>query len=343
MNETNAPDVGGAAVLIIAEVGSVHDGSFGNALRLIDVATECGADVVKFQTHISAAETLRDAPMPAYFKGEPRYAYFERTGFSLGQWLEMKAHCDDVGIEFLSSPFSIEAVDLLERVGVTRYKVPSGEGTNLPFLNRVGETGKPVLLSSGMSTWAELDGAVEAIRAHHDRITVLQCSSEYPCLPERVGLNVLQEMKERYGLPVGLSDHTMTAYSSYAAAVLGATVIEKHLTFSRKMYGSDAKHSLEPQQFAELVAGVRAIEAMLAARVDKDDVERYAEMKHVFEKSIVAAADIAEGTVLTREMLAFKKPGTGISASRAQDMIGKRTRRPIAADTLLEEDSLDGP
>ncbi|MGH6802388.1 MAG: N-acetylneuraminate synthase family protein, partial [Methyloceanibacter sp.] len=217
-------------VVIIAEVGSVHDGSFGNAQRLIDVAAECGADVVKFQTHIASAETLRDAPMPPYFTGEPRYEYFERTAFTLEQWEALKAHCEGLQVEFLSSPFSVEAVELLEKIGVRRYKVPSGEVTNLPYLEVVAQTGKPVLLSSGMSNWAELDAAVDTMLRHHDRLTVLQCTSEYPCPPERVGLNVMMEMRARYKLPVGLSDHTRTNYAAYAAVVLGASVIEKHFT-----------------------------------------------------------------------------------------------------------------
>jgi N-acetylneuraminate synthase len=150
-------------VLLIAEVGSVHDGSFGNAKCLIDVAAECGADAVKFQTHIAEAETLRDAPMPPYFTGEPRFEYFQRTVFNEAQWRELKAHCQARGVEFLSSPFSVEAVELLEEVGIERYKIPSGEVTNLPYLEHIAQTGKPVLLSSGMSSWAELDEAVNTI------------------------------------------------------------------------------------------------------------------------------------------------------------------------------------
>ena len=329
-----------SCIYVIAEVGSVHDGSFGNALRLSDVATECGADAIKFQTHIAAAETLRDAPMPPYFKGEPRYEYFERTAFSLEQWQALEAHCEKRGVEFLSSPFSIEAVELLEQVGVARYKVPSGEVTNLPLLKVTAQTGKPVLLSSGMSSWAELDEAVNTILACHDQLTVLQCTSEYPCPYEEVGLNVMLEMKERYGLPVGLSDHTLTTYASLAAVTLGASVIERHLTFSRLMYGSDARHSLEPDQFADMVEGIRAIETMLASKVDKDDVARFATMKATFEKSVVSLVDIPEGTVITEAMIGIKKPGTGIPARRFVDVLGKRARRRIPKDSLVQEKDL---
>ena len=330
-----------SSVLIIAEVGSVHDGSFGNAQKLIEVAAQSGADAVKFQTHIAAAETLRDAPMPPYFKGEPRYEYFERTSFSRDQWMALKAHCEAKGVEFLSSPFSIEAVELLEAVGVARYKVPSGEVTNLPLLEVIAQTGKPVLLSSGMSSWAELDEAVNTILRHHDRLTVLQCTSEYPCPYEEVGLNVMLEMRERYGLPVGLSDHTLTNYAAFAAVALGASVIEKHLTFSRCMYGSDARHSLEPKEFADLVQGIRATETMLASPVDKDATAAcLREMKDIFEKSVVSLVKIPAGTVITAGMVGVKKPGTGIPARRLPKIIGRTTCRHVAKDQLLNEEDL---
>lgn len=328
-----------AKTFIIAEVGSVHDGSFGNAQKLIEAAAGCGADAVKFQTHIAEAETLRDAPMPPYFKGEPRYEYFQRTGFSLAQWQALKAHCEAQRVEFISSPFSDEAVELLEKVGVPRYKVGSGEVTNLPMLDVIGQTGKPVILSSGMSTWAELDAAVNTLLRYHRLITVLQCTSEYPCPYEEVGLNVMLEMKSRYDLPVGLSDHTLTPYASLAAVTLGAVVIEKHFTFSRLMYGSDARHSLEPGEFKMLVDGIRAITTMLNTTVEKDTAaQRVTDMKHIFEKSVVSVVAIPAGAVIERAMIGIKKPGTGIPARRLDSIIGRRAARDIPADVLLREE-----
>jgi N-acetylneuraminate synthase len=327
-------------VSVIAEVGMNHDGSFGNACRLVDVAAECGADAVKFQVHIADAETLPSAPMPPYFTGEPRYEYFERTAFQAEQWKELKAHCQSLSVEFLASAFSNEAVELLEEVEVERYKIPSGEVTNLPYLDVIAKTGKPVLLSSGMSSWAELDAAVETLLRRHDRITVLQCTSEYPCPYDRVGLNVMLEMKERYNLPVGLSDHTLTNYASFAAVTMGASVIEKHLTLSRQLYGSDAKHSLEPAEFSDLVQGIRAVETMCQTGVDKDDIERFRTMKETFEKSLVARVDIPAGTVITPEMLACKKPGTGIPAGRLCEVVGRRAARFIGSDTALAESDI---
>ena len=256
---------------IIAEIGSVHDGSFGNACQLVKVAAAAGADVAKFQTHIAEAETLRDAPAPAYFRGEPRWEYFKRTAFSEQQWMGIKLACENAKIEFLSSPFSEQAVDLLERVGVGSYKIPSGEVTNLPLLERIAATGKPVYLSSGMSNWAELDAAVAVLRKGGP-LSVMQCASAYPCEPERAGLNVICEMARRYGLPVGFSDHVEGFAAALAAAALGATVIEKHLTFSRQMYGSDAANGMEPSDFEKYCRGLRDVWSMTGHPVDKDDL-----------------------------------------------------------------------
>lgn len=327
-------------VFVIAEVGSVHDGSFGNALKLIEAAAGAGASAVKFQTHIAAAETLRDAPMPPYFKGEPRFEYFERTGFNLEQWKGLKAHCEAQGTAFMSSPFSCEAVELLEAIGIESYKIPSGEVTNLPLLEAAARTGKRIYLSSGMSSWEELDAAVNTVRRFHDDLVVMQCTSEYPCPYNQVGLNVMLEMQARYGLPVGLSDHTLTPYASLAAVTLGASVIEKHFTFSRLMYGSDAKHSLEPGEFFRLVEGIRAIETMLAYPVDKSSAERFRVMKDTFEKSLVSRVAIPAGEEITEEMIAMKKPGTGISAARYSEVIGCRAARDIEPDRVLTEEDI---
>lgn len=321
---------------IILEVGSVHDGSFGNACKLIELAAQLGADAVKFQTHISEAETLPDAPVPSYFKGEPRFEYFERTGFSKLQWEKLKKHCEQNKVEFMSSPFSEEAVEVLDSIGMKRYKIPSGEVTNIPMLERIAKKGKQILLSSGMSSWSELDSAIATIQKYHNDIIVMQCSSAYPCPNEKVGLNVLQEMQERWKLPIGYSDHTLDNHAIFAAVTLGASVVEKHFTFSRSMYGSDAKHSAEPSQIEDLIKGVRAIEVMLNHKVDKSDCDEYSDMKYIFEKKLVANKPIAAGTAIEREMLAFKKAKKGISISRLEEVIGKKAAKDIHKDEVIE-------
>jgi N,N'-diacetyllegionaminate synthase len=321
---------------IIAEIGSVHDGSLGNACKLIEAAAACGADIIKFQTHIASAETLESAPMPSYFRGEPRFDYFQRTAFTEGQWLKLKEVCDEFRVGFLSSPFSIEAIDLLEKINVGAYKVPSGEVTNTPLLERLAQTGRPVILSSGMSLWKEIDQAVGILRQNNAPLVVMQCSSMYPCPPQKVGLNVVTELLKKYDLPVGFSDHTLGSAASFAAAALGATVIEKHFTFSRLMYGSDAANSMEPDEFKLFSSGLREIWTMLNHPVNKDDLSDYLEMKLIFEKSIVAGDNLSKGHVLTFKDMAFKKPGDGISASKWQGLIGRRLLRDIKKDQKLE-------
>ena len=308
---------------------------------MIKIASDCGADIVKFQTHLAEEETIKDAPMPSFFKGEPRFDYFKRTGFNVEQWKELKTSCDNLNVEFMSSPFSIKAVELLEKIGVNRYKIPSGEVTNIPLLRVIAKTNKPIIISSGMSDWNELDEALNTILKHNDNVTVLQCTSEYPCKYKNIGINVMIEMRDRYNLPIGLSDHSLTNYSSFSAVTLGASVIEKHLTFNRTMYGSDAKHSLEPSEFSDLVEGIRAIEEMLNNKIDKDDMARkMAHMKEVFQKSIVSIVDIPKGTKIRKEMIGFKKPGSGISPSKLNELIGRITNKNILKDNLIQMNDL---
>lgn len=316
-------------VTIIAEIGSVHDGSFGNAIKAVEAVANCGADVVKFQTHIAEAETLADAPMPSYFKGEPRLDYFRRTAFSLRQWKQIAKHCVEHGVGFLSSPFSLEAVDLLEEVGVEFYKIPSGEVSNVPLLERVAATGKKMYLSSGMSNWEELDQAVAVMRKGGP-LVVMQCSSAYPCSPKRVGLNAMLEMQRRYGLPIGLSDHTLGHAACISAVALGAKVIEKHFTFSRLMYGSDAQHSMEPDEFKAFCSHVKEAAIIRENPVNKDDLQDYRDMKLVFEKSVVTARAVEAGQSLGPADLTFKKPGDGIPAARHAELLGRQVRHALA-------------
>lgn len=324
---------------IIAEIGSVHDGSIGNAIKLIELVSELGANCVKFQTHIAEAETLPNAPNPAYFGDESRTEYFDRIAFSLDEWKRLKQKADTCKVRFLSSPFSLEAVDILEKIGVFAYKIPSGEVTNHPLLERIADLGKPVYLSSGMSNWQELDAAVNIFIKKCD-LTVMQCSSSYPCSFDNVGLNIITKMKERYDCEVGFSDHTSGYGASIAAAILGANVIEKHFTFSKKMYGSDAKNSMEPSEFSIFCDELKNIWEMLENPVDKNDVSQYIEMKKIFQKSIVAACDIPKGTKIEMQHLAFKKPDDGISASDYQHILGKSSTTKINKNDLILENML---
>lgn len=322
---------------IIAEIGSVHDGSFGNALKLIEAAAGAGANCVKFQTHIAEAETLASAPSPAYFTSEGRFDYFQRTAFLLDQWGALADKAAELGVGFMSSPFSNEAVDLLESVDVGAYKIPSGEVTNLPMLEYIATKRKPVILSSGMSTWVELEKAVAALSGAK-AICLMQCTSAYPCPPEKVGLNNLAEIKTRFpGLSVGYSDHTNGFAASVSAAAFGATLIEKHFTFSRLMYGSDAANSMEPIEFERFCDAVREAWSIRSNPVDKDQLahSEMAQMRTTFQKSIVAARDMSAGTIICAEDLRFKKPGKGISAAKWRDVMGRTLTTSVLKDHVF--------
>ena len=322
---------------IIAEVGSVHDGSFGNAKNIIQLAKECGADTVKFQHHIPDHETLVSAPSPAYFKGENRYEYFQRTSFTIDQWVELIQFSREINIGFLISPFSIESVNILSEIGCNEFKVASGEVTNIPLLERISQVSHKVVLSSGMSNWEELDNAVSML-IDKCSITVMQCTSKYPCPLELAGLNIIQEISNRYGskVNVGFSDHTESLCTGAAAKMMGANTIEKHLTFSKKMYGSDAPFAMEPEDLKLYISLIRDCELMLNSKVDKDDLKHFSDMKSVFQKSIVASEFISEGTRLSTRHLAYKKPGDGIPASAYQDLIGLRVTKNLLKDEKFE-------
>lgn len=324
--------------LIIGEVAQAHDGSLGTAHAFIDAIAKAGADAVKFQTHIAAAESTPAEPWRVKFslQDKTRYDYWKRMEFSEEQWLGLRQHAEERGLLFLSSPFSPQAAELLERIGIRAWKVASGEVGNLPLLELLCRTGKPILLSSGMSAWAELDEAVAAVRAHGNELLVLQCTNRYPCPPEKLGLNLLGVLRERYQCPVGLSDHSGTVYAGLAAAALGARAIEVHVAFSRDMFGPDVCASLTPPELRQLVDGVRFVEQALTRPVDKDAMaEELAPLRKLFTKSVVAAADLPAGTVLEAAHVALKKPGTGLGPGDLPLLLGKRLQRAVLKDAQL--------
>ena len=329
---------------MVAEVSQSHDGSLGMAHAFIDAAAEAGADAIKFQTHIASAEGTRDEPWRTRFspQDETRFDYWRRMEFTPEQWHGLKAHADKRGLHFLSSPFSMAAVELLARVGVAAWKVASGEINNDPLLDAMAASGLPVILSTGMSPMAEIDAAVERVRGHGVPIAVMQCTSMYPCPPERVGFNLIPEFRERYGCAVGLSDHSGTIYPGLAAATLGIEVLEVHITLSREMFGPDVVASITTRELRQLVEGVRFIERMRAAPGDKEALpDSVTSLRDIFMKSVVAADDLEEGTVLRLEHLTTKKPGTGIPARDCHKLIGRRLRRSVPRDALLSPDDLE--
>lgn len=330
-------------VLVIAEVGQNHEGSLGLAHAFVDAVADAGADAVKFQTHIAAAESSPREPWRVRFSPEDasRYDYWKRMEFSEEAWGGLRRHAGERGIAFLSSPFSLEAVELLERVGVQAWKIGSGEVTNAPLLRRVAASGLPVLLSTGMSPWAEIDAAVRSVRAGGAPLALLQCTSAYPTAPEQVGLNVLAELRARYDCPAGLSDHSGTIWPSIAAVALGARVLEVHVTLSREMFGPDVPASVTTGELRALVEGARFVEAALAAPVAKDTMSATLEpMRALFQKSVVARRDLAPGTVLAESDITVKKPGGGLAPERLAELCGRTLARPVRQDEPLSEEDL---
>jgi N,N'-diacetyllegionaminate synthase len=328
----------GEPALIIAEIGNNHDGSIGQAKALIEAAAEAGADAVKFQTHIAEAEMLPSTPTPPHFD-EPRYEFTRRMELSLDDHGALKAAAEERGLVFFSSPFSVEAVELLERVGVPAYKIASGEVTNPPLLRAVAATGRPVLVSTGMSGLDEVEGAVAILRDAGSPFVVLQCTSTYPCPPELVNLHAMRTLGDRFGSPVGLSDHTADVYTSIAAVALGAVCVEKHFTLSKRLYGPDHKASLDPDDLRRLVNGIRQVEAALGSDRKLRDPELDT-VRATFEKSVVTSTQIDEGAVIEESMLTTKRPGNGIPAARVGDVVGRRASRPLEPNRLLSESDL---
>lgn len=334
----------GKPCIIVAEVAQGHEGSLGMAHAFIDAIANAGGDAVKFQTHIAAAESTPKEPWRIKFSNQDatRYDYWKRMEFTEEQWHGLKGHADERGLIFLSSPFSSEAVDLMRRVGVPAWKVPSGETANTPMLDQMLATRLPIILSTGLSPLSEIDAAVERIKVKEVPQVILQCTTAYPCPPEKVGLNLIPFFRKRYGCAVGLSDHSGTIYPGLAAATLGMQILEVHVTFSREMFGPDVPASLTTVELGQLVEGIRFIETMMANPVDKETIAKeFGELRSTFTKSIVARKNLAAGTELKSDDLTLKKPGTGIPAARLSEVIGRRLKRPVAADTLISEGDLE--
>lgn len=331
-------------VYLIAEIGQAHEGSLGIAHSYIDALAKTGVQAVKFQTHIAHAESSEYEPFRVKFSYEDatRYDYWKRMEFTPEQWAGLKQHCDDKGLEFISSPFSNTAVELLEKVGVRKYKIGSGEVSNYLMLERIARTGKDILLSSGMSSWMELDETIEFLRPFGNHLSVLQCTTAYPTRPEQWGLNVIPELKARYGLPTGLSDHSGDIVAGLAAVTLGAELLECHVVFNKQMFGPDVPASLTIDQVKQLVDGVRALEKSLAISIDKAQNESFQTLKAIFEKSLAVNKDLPAGHCLTFDDLEAKKPkGYGISANRFREVIGKKLLSPLSAWNFLTEEDLE--
>ena len=345
MEIAGRPVGGGAPALLVAGVGQAHDGSLGLAHAFIDAAAKAGADAVKFQTHIAAAESTYDEPFRVKFskQDQTRYDYWHRMEFTAEQWAGLAGHAREAGVVFLSSAFSVPAVELLDRLGMPAWKVGSGEYRSDDLLSAMAAPGRPILLSTGMSRWAEIEAGVARIRALGVGVGLFQCTSRYPTALEQVGLNVIPELQRRHGCPVGLSDHSGSPLPGIAAIARGCDMVEVHVIFDKGMFGPDVPASLTFAEFRQLADARDAFARMDAHPDDKDRMADELEtMRGLFTKSAAPARALPAGTVLAPGMLVAKKPGTGIPAAEIPALAGRRLARAVVPDRLLVPEDLEG-
>ncbi len=335
---------GGAPALLIAEVGQAHDGSLGTGHAFIDAAAAAGADAIKFQTHIAAAESTLDEEFRVKFSKQDatRYDYWRRMEFTPEQWAGLADHAAEKSLIFLSSAFSVAAVELLHALGHPAWKIGSGEYKSQDLMAAMAATGKPILLSTGMSRWAEIADSAAGIRGLGVDLALFQCTSRYPTPFDHVGLNVIDKLRADHACPVGLSDHSGSPFPALAALARGADMIEVHITFDKGMFGPDAPASLTFGEFRQVAEGRAAFAEMDAHPVDKDVVADELEtMRGLFTKSLAPSQALSKGTVLTAHMLTAKKPGTGIPATRLEDFVGRTLANDVQPDRLLRVEDVN--
>ena len=332
------------AVKIVVDVAQAHDGSLGRAHSFIDAVSGCGIDAIKFQTHIAEFESSPQEPWRVIFSFEDktRYDYWKRMEFSREQWQGLFDHSRAAGLGFIGTPFSTESLEMLRDIGVNRWKLASGEISNRFLVRALAELKQPVIMSTGMSSWDEIDRTARFFLDSGVDLSILQCTSRYPVPPERVGLNVIDELRRRYRVPVGLSDHSGSIYASLAAVALGAALIEVHVCLSKYDFGPDTSSSLTVEQLRMLSEGVRQIETMLANPVDKDlAAASLAETHRMFTKSLYIRQAVPPGTVLTEAMLGAKKPCVGIPVTRFDQVVGRRAKHGLNAGDFIREEDLE--
>jgi N,N'-diacetyllegionaminate synthase len=324
---------------IIAEACDNHVGDLAVAKEMVRQAKLAGADAVKFQHHLPDEEMLPDVPMSDNFQ-VPLYDYLQKVALALADHRELKNFCESVNIQYLCTPFSWKAAQELESIGVAAYKIGSGEMTDIPTLVRIATFGKPIMISTGMATVAEIDRTYRALLTRGAPLALLHCVSEYPPVYEDMNLRVIGEMAERFPRAViGHSDHTPDLYTSFAAVTLGARIIEKHVILDKRSNVPDQSVSIDFRDLADLVDGIRRIEAALGNRKVIHDRER--QIRAWAFRSIVSTRAIAKGEVVTQDMIWSKRPGTGIPAYRMDEVIGKIAVTDIPANTLLAWSQLE--
>ncbi len=340
INIGDRPVGSGYPVFIVAEAGVNHNGDIELALKMIDEARKAGADAIKFQVFKAENLATEYAPKAKYQvvndrSSRSQYEMLKKLELSEEEFRELYRYARDRGLIFLATPYDFESVDLLEEMGVPAYKVSSSDLTNIPFLEYIAEKGKPVILSTGMATLGEVEEAVNTVRnTGNNQIILLHCITSYPADIEKLNLRAIQTLREAFKLPVGFSDHSLGIYAAIAAVALGAVMIEKHFTLDKNLPGPDHKASLTPVELREMIRAIRMIEKALGDGIKKPLPEEE-EIKRVVRKSIVAKKDIPKGTIITRDLITFKRPGIGLEPKYYRMILGKRTRRNIKRNELI--------
>lgn len=325
---------------IIAEVSQNHDGSLGQAHAFIDAVAKTGADAIKFQTHIAEEESTPKEPFRVKFSycDSTRYDYWKRMEFTKQQWKELYQHSMDKGLDFLSSPFSIMALEMLEEIGVPAWKFGSGEVFNDILLKKAIQTNKPIILSTGLSTFQDIDRQVQMINEFGNPLILMECTTAYPSKPNEIPIVTIPYLKERYGCYIGISDHSSTVFPSLAAVALGAEVIEVHVTMSREMFGPDVKASVTMEELKEITCGTDFIQTMLTTKINKYSLDdnRIA-LKNIFSKSVYAKKNLSVGDVLDDDTMVLKKPfcESSISGENYEKIYGKKVKNDIAKDSAI--------
>ena len=330
-------------VLIIAEAGVNHNGSLELAKKLVDAAADAGADVIKFQTFNPKMLTSEFAPMAEYQKkntgkDESQLEMLEKLTLSRDDHHELINYCQQKNIQFCSSPFDSESIDFLKELNLPFWKIPSGEITNYPYLKQIAEYNEPVIMSTGMSTMADIDLAISVLTENgldREKITLLHCNTQYPTMREDVNLNCIKTIRDAFQLPVGYSDHTEGIEFPVAATALGSVVIEKHITLDKQMDGPDHKASLDPDELKQMVTAIRNIEIGMGSAI-KQPTKSESQNQSIARKSIVASCPIQKGETFSEENLACKRPGTGISPMQWEKIIGVIANRNFEKDECIE-------
>ncbi|UOB21233.1 N-acetylneuraminate synthase [Macrococcus armenti] len=328
------------SVYIIAEAGVNHNGEMELAKKLIEEAAKSGADAVKFQSFIADKLVTKSAERAKYQdrntkNNDSQYDMLKKLELDYSKHKELQEFANSFGIDFLSSAFDLDSIDLLEELNMPIYKIPSGEINNVPYLEKIAQTGKPIILSTGMCKLADIEFAIELINENNNsNITILHCSTEYPTPMVEVNLKAMNTIESAFNYPIGYSDHTKGITIPIAAVARGAKVIEKHFTLDKNMEGPDHKASLEPRELTEMVNQIRAVEIALGDGIKRPSNTEIENMK-VVRKSIVASKEIKKGEIFTSENLTLKRPGTGISPKQWYDIIGKESKENYQKDDLI--------